>query len=131
MAPDRFDSLFEDDGLGDIRDLMGSKDELGITGMEWNPGGFIETRDVRATEPWRPSLVRLGERPRVQPSATTRKCDHCGTTYKAARSTARYCGPTCRQAAGRARCRNCGRKATLYNDGRCGQCQSMGPNIRT
>ena len=104
MQTDRYDALFEDeDGLDDIRELMNSRDDLGLTGMEWNPGGFIEARDVRATEPWRPSLVRLGERPRVGSSATTRKCDHCSTTYKAARSTARYCGGTCRQAAKRGR----------------------------
>ena len=99
---DQYDTLFEDDVL-DVRELMNSSDSLGLTGMEWNPeGGFIETRHVVATEPWRPSLVRRGERPRVQPASITRRCEHCAEVYKAARSSSRYCGATCRQAAGRA-----------------------------
>ena len=26
-----------------------------------------------------------------------RQCDHCGTTYEAARPSSKFCGPTCRQ----------------------------------
>ena len=103
---DKWDELFdasEDalDSLSEVRELMGSRLELGLTGMEWNPGGFIEAREVRATEPWRPSLVRLGERPRVSLAQITRRCDHCHETYVARRQSSRYCGATCRQAAHR------------------------------
>jgi hypothetical protein len=102
MARDRFDTLFENDGLDDIRGLMGSSDELGLTGMEWNAeGGYIETRNIVATEPWRASLVRLDERPRVQLATITRRCDHCHETYTARRASSRYCGATCRQSAHR------------------------------
>ena len=103
MTRDKYDELFDaaEDALDAIQDLMGSKDELGLTGMAWNDGGFIETREVRVTEPWRPSLVRLGERPRVGLSTITRKCDHCREPYAARRTSSRYCGSTCRQAAHR------------------------------
>ena len=105
---DKWDELFdasEDalDSLAEVRELMGSRLELGLTGMEWNPGGFIEAREVRAQEPWRPSLVRRGERPRVQLSTITRRCDHCAEVYKASRTSSRYCGATCRQSAKRSR----------------------------
>ncbi len=87
----------------EIRDLMSAEDVLGLPGMEWNPGGFVEAHEVRVTEPWRPSLVRLGERPRVALSVITRKCDHCHEPYAARRASSRYCGATCRQSAKRAR----------------------------
>jgi hypothetical protein len=104
MTRDKYDELFEDgeDALDSIRSLMNSRDDLGLTGMQWADGGYIETRNVVATEPWRPSRVRLGERPRVELSTITRRCDHCHETYAARRQSSRYCGATCRQAAGRA-----------------------------
>ena len=88
----------------ETRSLMGDREELGLTGMEWDgEGGYIVTREVRATEPWRASLVREGERPRVQLSTISRHCDRCGEPYKASRTSSRYCGATCRQAAKRFR----------------------------
>lgn len=105
---DRWDELFEAsedalDSLAEVRELMGSRLELGLTGMTWNPDGYIEAHEVRAREPWAPSLVRRGERPRVQLSTITRKCDQCHEVYKASRTSSRYCGATCRQAAKRSR----------------------------
>ena len=102
MEADRWDGLFEeseDDGLDAVRELMGSRLDLGLTGMTWNAeGGFIEAHEVRVTEPWRPSLVRLGERPRVGASASNKQCAQCGTTFRGI-NRAKYCGlPDCTRA---------------------------------
>jgi hypothetical protein len=63
MARDRWDDLFEDDGLGNIRALMGSEDVE--PGLERGDGYYI-AHEVRVTEKDHVSLVRLNERPRVR-----------------------------------------------------------------
>lgn len=95
---DKYDALFDE--TTDYRSLMGSEDvEPGLERAD----GFYIAHEVRATVPWAESLVRKGERPRVQNARTHRKCDHCGEAYVALRSTSLYCGPKCRVAANRAK----------------------------
>ena len=96
---DRYDALFEDDGT-DYRELMSASELVG-PGMEWGDG-FVIAREVRASEPWAPSLVRRDERPRVSAPVSLKPCAHCGTPFKGiARKLT--CSQSCRKALSRAR----------------------------
>lgn len=74
----------------------------GSYGVMTRQDGFVEYHEVRATEAWRPSLVRLDERPRVGASRGVKPCTHCGEPFKGI-NRARYCSDACRQSAYRAR----------------------------
>lgn len=88
------------DDVDEVRTWMGSADVE--PGLEAGDGYFI-SHEVRVTEPWRPSLVRLGERPRVADSTSTKKCQQCRTEFRGI-NRARYCGlPDCNRARTRAR----------------------------
>lgn len=82
-----------------ILSLMG--DEAVAPGCEVGDG-FLIYHEVRVTEPWHVSLVRLDERPRATIATTRRPCAHCGRVVPLI-TRARYCGASCRVAASRAR----------------------------
>lgn len=81
-----------------VMSLMGS--EAVAPGCEVGDG-FLIFHEVRVTEAWRPSLVRLDERPRVRPAKGSKTCAHCGQGFMG-HGKARFCGGTCRVAAYRA-----------------------------
>jgi hypothetical protein len=72
----------------------------GTFGVLTRQDGFVEYHEVRATEPWRPSLVRRDERPAVgRATVKGRHCARCGHALGKADLQRTYCrGTVCRRA---------------------------------
>jgi len=95
MERDKWDELFDEDPYRSLaEDEAGTVADVlpaGDYGVLSRRDGFVEYHEVRVTEPWRPSLVRRDERPRVSAPTSRKPCAHCGATFKGI-ARAKYCG---------------------------------------
>jgi hypothetical protein len=86
--------------LGEIRELTVEEAAFAVRISREHPDIEMEKLAVEGSSA---AAVLAAKRPQWTLAPDERSCEHCGQTFKIRRSTARYCGEACRQAAHRDR----------------------------